>query len=117
LSRTRTSLPIRFGFFRRAHIAPGLSINLSRFGPSLSGGVRGAHITIGRRGITRTVGLPGTGVFYTSRIGLYSGYHSAADRAPFATRRQQRASDRHVESVIALVLFVFAVGFVLLLNP
>jgi hypothetical protein len=31
--------------------------------------MRGAHVTAGSRGVTRTVGLPGTGVFYTSRSG------------------------------------------------
>jgi hypothetical protein len=40
-------------------------------------GVRGAHVTVGRRGITRTVGVPGTGVFYTSRSGRHTGVHSA----------------------------------------
>jgi hypothetical protein len=31
-----------FRFYRRLKIAPGLSVNLSRSGPSLSVGVRGA---------------------------------------------------------------------------
>ena len=53
-----------------------------RSGPSLSVGVRGAHVTLGRRAVTKTVGLPGTGLFYTSRQGLHSGYHSAKHDAP-----------------------------------
>ena len=55
---------------------PGLRVNVSKSGPSLSLGVRGAHVTVGRRGVTRTVGIPGTGVFYTSRSGHHSGAHS-----------------------------------------
>ncbi|MGO8843318.1 MAG: DUF4236 domain-containing protein [Methyloceanibacter sp.] len=49
-----------------------------RPGPSLSVGVRGAHVTVGRRGIRRTVGIPaGTGIFYTSSTGYHTGIHSA----------------------------------------
>jgi hypothetical protein len=70
--------------FRRKTVLPGLRVNLSKSGPSLSVGVRGAHVTFGRRGVTRTVGIPGTGVFYTSRSGHHSGAHSAP--SPEATR-------------------------------
>jgi len=52
-------------FFRRVRIAPGLTLNLSKSGASLSAGVRGARYTVGPRGRRTTVGLPGTGLFYT----------------------------------------------------
>lgn len=52
-------------FFRRAHIAPGVDLNLSRSGASVSVGERGAHVTVGPRGTRETVGLPGTGLSYT----------------------------------------------------
>ncbi|HLK11079.1 MAG TPA: DUF4236 domain-containing protein [Candidatus Binatia bacterium] len=71
-------------FYRRVHLAPGLTVNLSRSGPSLSVGGRGAHVTVGRRGVTRTVGLPGTGVFYTSRAGWHSGVHTGLPVTPEA---------------------------------
>lgn len=54
-----------FRFFRRVRIAPGLTVNLSKSGASLSVGPRGAKYTIGPRGNRATVGLPGTGLFYT----------------------------------------------------
>jgi len=47
-------------------IAPGLTLNLSKSGGSLSFGPRGAKYTIGSRGRRTTVGIPGTGLFYTS---------------------------------------------------
>jgi hypothetical protein len=53
-------------------------MNLSKSGPSFSVGVRGAHVTMGRRGVRKTVGIPGTGIFYTSRSGHHTGVHSAA---------------------------------------
>ena len=53
-------------FWRRMKIAPGLTLNLSKSGGSLSFGTRGAKQTIGRRGRRTTVGIPGTGLFYTT---------------------------------------------------
>ncbi len=55
-----------FRFFRRVRILPGVAMNMSRSGPSLSVGPRGAKVTVGPRGIRNTVGLPGTGLFYTT---------------------------------------------------
>lgn len=89
-------------------------MNVSRSGPSLTFGVRGAHVTVGRRGLTRTVGVPGTGLYYTSRRGLHTGYHSAAHDAPLAPVAQSVA-DRRVERhlgglvVLGLVLLGFLV--------
>ena len=52
-------------FYRRVRIIPGLRVNLSRSGPSVSIGGRGAWYTIGPRGRRATVGLPRTGLFWT----------------------------------------------------
>jgi len=68
-------------FFRRVHLAPGLSLNLSKSGPSLSLGARGAHVTFGPTGVRKTVGLPGSGVFFTSHEGWHSGAHTAPNFA------------------------------------
>ncbi|MFQ5673918.1 MAG: DUF4236 domain-containing protein [Nitrospinales bacterium] len=55
-----------FRFFRRIKVAPGVTLNLSKSGGSLSFGRRGVHFTVGPRGRRSTVGIPGTGMFYTS---------------------------------------------------
>jgi len=52
-------------FYRRVRLFPGVSVNLSKSGASMSFGVRGAHYTVGPRGRRVTVGLPGTGLYYT----------------------------------------------------
>ncbi len=88
--------------FRRIRIAPGLTVNLSKHGASLSAGVRGAHITVGRTGIRRTVGLPGTGVFYTSHQGWHSGIHSAPHFANGVAVPAAGRSDKHI--LLALLL-------------
>ncbi len=96
-------------FYRRVHLAPGLSVNLSGSGPSLSFGVRGAHVTVGRRGVSRTVGIPGTGLFYTSRQGYHTGCHSAAADAP-RLPAEQAATDRQAERTVLLVMLGVAIG-------
>lgn len=55
-------------FWRRVKVAPGLTINLSKSGPSLSVGPRGSKVTFGRRGIRQTVGLPGTGLYMSRQL-------------------------------------------------
>ncbi len=52
-------------FYRRMRVFPGISVNLSKSGASMSFGVRGAHYTVGPRGRRVTVGLPGSGLYYT----------------------------------------------------
>lgn len=55
-------------FWRRVRVLPGVTLNVTRNGPtSVSLGTRGAHWTVSRIGPPRaTVGLPGTGLFYTT---------------------------------------------------
>ncbi len=57
-----------FRFWRRVKIAPGVTLNLSKSGGSLSFGPRGAKFTVGPRGKRATVGIPGTGIFYTTTL-------------------------------------------------
>lgn len=56
-----------FRFWRRVQLFPGVSLNPSKSGASLSLGPRGAKYTIRSRGTRATVGLPGTGLSYTVR--------------------------------------------------
>ena len=54
--------------WRRVKVAPGVSINFSKSGPSLSVGPRGAKMTFGRRGVRQTLGIPGTGLYATRQL-------------------------------------------------
>jgi hypothetical protein len=60
----------RMGFrFRRSiRLAAGLRINLSKTGSSLSVGRRGATLNFRERGARATVGLPGTGLSYSTML-------------------------------------------------
>jgi len=69
-------------FFRRIRLAPGITVNLSRSGASLSFGPRGARLTLGRGGVRGTAGLPGTGLYYTRRLGKGKGRGRRAAASP-----------------------------------
>ncbi len=75
-----------FRFWRRINIAPGMTLNLSKSGGSLSFGPRGAKFTVGPRGKRATVGIPGTGLFYMTALpgGRSGGRRSSSSSQPAA---------------------------------
>ncbi len=58
-----------FRFRRSFKIAPGIRLNTSLRGLSISAGVRGAGVNFGTRGSSSHVGIPGTGVSFRSSSG------------------------------------------------
>lgn len=57
-------------FRRSKKIAPGVKLNLSKKGASVSFGTRGAHYTVNTGGKrTATVGIPGSGISYSASSG------------------------------------------------
>lgn len=58
-------------FRKRIKVLPGIHVNLGKRGASISAGVRGASVTVGKGRVTKSVGLPGTGIAYreTTRTG------------------------------------------------
>ena len=57
-----------FRFFRRVRIAPGVHLNLSKGGVSISAGPRGLKTTVGTSGRRFTAGIPGTGLHHTKAV-------------------------------------------------
>ncbi|ECO0584320.1 DUF4236 domain-containing protein [Salmonella enterica subsp. diarizonae] len=56
-----------FRFRKRIKIAPGIHINIGKTGiTSASIGKAGATLNVGKKGVKTTVGIPGTGLSYTS---------------------------------------------------
>ncbi|MDP3525283.1 MAG: DUF4236 domain-containing protein [Hoeflea sp.] len=72
-------------FRKSLKIAPGIRINLSRSGPSLSVGGRGATANFSKRGTRTTLGIPGTGLSF---VGSPGGSSQAAVRR---AEREDRA--------------------------
>jgi hypothetical protein len=69
-------------FRRTMQVIPGLRLNLSRSGPSVSFGPRGLHYTVGTKGTRATVGIPGSGLFWTSYKPYSSGRRSLPSGSP-----------------------------------
>jgi tetratricopeptide (TPR) repeat protein len=80
-----------FRFFRRIKLAPGVTLNLSKSGGSLSFGPRGAKVTIGPRGQRATVGIPGTGIFYTTTFGKRRARKGPEGKPPVPTPTVRQA--------------------------
>ena len=55
-------------FQRRIRLFKGVTLNLSKTGPSVSLGGRGARINFRGDKVTGTVGVPGTGLSYRERL-------------------------------------------------
>lgn len=60
-------MPLRFR--KSVQLAPGLRLNLSKGGPSLSVGKPGATMNFSSKGVRSTVGIPGTGLSYSATAG------------------------------------------------
>lgn len=57
-------------FQRRIKILPGLWLNLSKTGISLTMGTRGATVTARDGELTGNMGIPGTGISFRKRLEL-----------------------------------------------
>ena len=60
-------------FQRRIRLFKGVYLNLSKTGASVSLRGRGGGITVGKRGPRASVGIPGTGLSYQSKLGSVGG--------------------------------------------
>ncbi|MEO8607785.1 MAG: DUF4236 domain-containing protein [Chloroflexota bacterium] len=58
-----------FRFRKSLQLLPGVRLNISKTGASLSLGPRGAHITTGTSGTYFSLDLPGSGAYYRQKTG------------------------------------------------
>ena len=52
-------------FRKSINLGKGFKLNISKSGVGLSGGVKGARVSVGPRGVRRTFSIPGTGISNT----------------------------------------------------
>lgn len=62
-----------FRFRKIIRLAPGVRLNLSKSGGSVSLGGRGVTVNFGKKGARGTLGLPGSGLSYSSNVGYREG--------------------------------------------
>ena len=58
-----------FRFQKRISLFPGIRLNLSKSGASVTLGKPGLSVNLGKGGATGNVGIPGTGLSYREKIG------------------------------------------------
>ena len=102
-------MPLRF--WRRVKIAPGVTLNLSKSGTSVSLGPRGAKTTIGHGKVRQTVGLPGSGLFYTRTLAADASAHDADQKAPLPVRPS--VTQAPVPWRATLIIMAFLTGIVI----
>ena len=57
-----------FRFQKRISLLPGIRLNLSKSGASVTVGRTGLSVNLGKDGATGNVGIPGTGLSYRQKI-------------------------------------------------
>lgn len=74
-------------FRKSISIIPGVRLNLSGSGASMSVGPRGASVSFGKRGTYANFGLPGTGLSYRTRL----------DRASSSSRQRAQQAEANAQ--------------------
>jgi hypothetical protein len=102
---------VGFRFRGSVRNLPGLRVNLSKSGASLSVGRRGATVNFGKRDVRTTVGLPGTGLSYSKTTPGHAGDGHQGGLPPAELRPR-----RGVEPVVWIVGLAIAMGAVAFLR-
>lgn len=90
----RGTLAVGFRFRRSVKLLPGIRLNFSKSGISTSLGGSGASINIGPKGIRKTIGLPGSGMSYSTFSSHGSKLDEPSDSASSSTAAQGSSSGR-----------------------
>lgn len=88
-----------FRFRKSVKIAPGVKLNLSKSGGSLSIGGRGATANISSKGVRSTYTIPGTGISYVTQVSTRKNqradYSQGSNRAIYRELiKQQKAEEK-----------------------
>ncbi len=89
-------MPLRFR--RTIKIAPGVKLNLSKSGVSTTVGTKNLKFNFGKRGVKRTVSIPGTGIQEVDYIDKKHKTESEKEkekRAEAREKREERLEENH----------------------
>ena len=103
-------------FRKRIKLFPGLWVNLSKSGASVSAGVKGFTVNSGRGKSRTTVGLPGTGVSYTTTTTTTTSAGGTAAPVPPPAPTSTGKPARTVRPLIWLALVLAIASTVYVVN-
>ena len=83
-------MPIRF--HRQFTLLPGVKVNVSKTGMSITIGGKGFHLNLSKRGVMQTTNLPGKGLSHRSYI-----FKSDQDEEEKEDTREDKPSSRKAE--------------------
>ncbi len=82
-------MPIRFR--KSFTLFPGVKVNVSKGGTSITVGKKGFHLNFSKRGVRQTVGLPGSGISETSY--LFKDKEDDDDEKEQVSKKEERSSE------------------------
>ncbi len=89
-------------FRKSIKIAPGIRVNISKKGlSSVSVGGKGARVNVSKKGTRTTVGIPGTGLSYTTNTSYKKSKGTLNDPIHLI---QQEGSDKEKRNVLVTIL-------------
>lgn len=86
-------MPVRIR--KSFNLFPGVKVNMSKGGMSISVGRKGFHLNFSKRGVRQTVGLPGSGISESSYIVKNK---ADEDKKAKGVERSERAADETEDS-------------------
>jgi Protein of unknown function (DUF4236) len=97
-------------FRKRLRLLPGLYVNLSKSGASVSVGGHGFTENISRRGVRTTLSIPGTGLSYTTRTAKWRWPQPMTEEEG----RENSAAFAAIGKTIAVLIFLLALFAVIM---
>ena len=95
-----------FNFRKSFKIAPGVKLNVTKKGiSSVSVGKNGARVNVSRKGTKTTVGIPGSGLSYSS--------FKSHNRSDNSTQNNQPSQGKLILGAINLVVLIIMAIFIL----
>src|SRR4026207_1972810 len=79
-------MPVRIR--KSFNLFPGVKVNMSKGGMSITVGRKGFHLNFSKRGVRQTVGLPGSGISESSYI-----FKNKADEEKKETEREEHSTE------------------------
>jgi hypothetical protein len=102
-----------FRFQRRFKILPGITLNVNKSGVSTSIGTRGAHVTLGHGNVRNTVGIPGTGLSYTTTYKTHQDVQGGEPPATVSEPAPDSGAGRVLLYIALLLVFALALAWTL----
>lgn len=100
-----------FGFRKSIRLGKGVRLNLSKSGVGISAGVKGFRVSTGPKGSRVTTSIPGTGIYYSEKIGgkkkrTTKNKNFFEDNSDFQIRQKNKKTNYFIYFIIFIMAFI-----------